>query len=514
MVENKVFFSLRRWNSVCLAAGMIAASAAGFSQEDAETAAQRYAADILSIEVEIPAARRPNQPDKEKVAAARLRDADGSSFEETEGAIRYGTPSEINAVIDEITESGDPRYVDALYDLFQASDSNDIKCKVLDYFAHLKDGCLSDYAVTVLDDPYDEPNSVVEKAFSYVAAVECHEAAPALVKLLESGEETYFSGALSALGKTGGGAEAVYLSEYIRRDDLTAPQRQALMRTLGEMCAVDTWERLSEIAQDGNENVFVRMYAAEAIGKMKLEESVPILIKLYGEGDPNLRQYCVKGLSYFPGSAEAVNAVLQAIRDDHYKVRIEAVKAAGALKLTDAVDFLTYRAKKDPEAAVKKECYPVIAELNTAAGNEFLTGLLSDKKSSDTVKAQAAEALLQSGHAGEAEVAALAREALQDDRRMQLRHTLGKLLIKYGGPAYAEVCAGYVQSKDVTTVSQGLEMYRNSRYESAKPSVASVAEEKKASANRSKARKLLGMDEEDVEPPAAGQGPIPASDAK
>ena len=50
------------------------------------------------------------------------------------------------------------------------------------------------------------------------------------------------------------------------------------MKVLGKLQALSTWEKLCEICQDEEENSFVRMYAAEAIGNMKLPDSIPILV--------------------------------------------------------------------------------------------------------------------------------------------------------------------------------------------------------------------------------------------
>lgn len=459
--------------------------------------------DYLNLIVEIPQKKRPKKPDEEKLSIAMQKDENEEEFEKTKKTIKFGTASEISSVIDEINKNEDPRYLDSLYDLFYLTNSNDIKGKLLEYFGSQEDPCLEDYAVEILDDPYDTPISVVEKCFSYVSSVGCKEAGPALVKILEAGEEKYFNGALNALGKTGGKKEAIYLTEYLKRDDLTVPQRQSLMRTLGAMCAVETWEEVCKIAQDEDENSFVRMYAAEAIGKMKKDDSVPILIKLYEEGDPNMRQYCIKGLSNYQNSEKAKNAILQGIRDDHYKVRLESIKAVKLLKIEDAVEYIAYRAKNDPENVVKQECYPTLAELNTKESNDFLIEQITDAKTSDNVKYQAADALMKLGTVGENEIITLAKESLKDDRRKSLRQNLGKLFIKYARPGYSEICVLYLQSKDTLTQSQGLELYKNAKYELAKPSVIEIANDKNAkSANKKRARKLLGLSEdENVESP-------------
>ena len=448
-------------------------------------------------EVSIPAAKRPRAPDSEKAEEARRRDEDEDTFEKNVNALNFGTPAEIGKLIDDIGEDEDPRYDDALYDLFQATANGSIKEKIIAYFTKRKDPCLEDYAVTILDDPYDSPNALAEKLLNYVSAVECKEAAPALVNLLENGEDRYFNGALAALGKTGGSKEAEYLAAYLERDDLTVPQRQALMRTLGEMAAVETFDAVLEIARDEDENSFVRMYAAEAAGKMKKDEAVPVLLGLLENGDANMRQYCVKGLSYFQGNADAQAAIVQAIRDDHYKVRLEAMDAAEKMNLTEAVSFIVYRARHDAEKPVKNAAYAILARMNTGEAAAFLIERLTDKKAGDGTKAEIAKNLMKEGSVGESEIIALAKEALTEAKHKQLKNELGKLFIKYPRPSYGEICSLYLTAKDSDTVSLGLEMFKTGKYEDARSFVVDIAHDKKAKeSNRKRAAKLAGLEEE------------------
>ena len=155
--------------------------------------------DYLNMEIVIPEKKRPKKPDTEKIKEAERKDEDGEEYAKNQKTIKFGTASEISGVIDKINEAEDLRYYDDFYDLFQITKSNEIKGRILDYFAKQEDDCLEDYAVEILADPYDVPVSAVEKCFNYVSSVGSKAAGPALVKILEAGEEKYFNGALSAL---------------------------------------------------------------------------------------------------------------------------------------------------------------------------------------------------------------------------------------------------------------------------------------------------------------------------
>ncbi len=454
-----------------------------------------------------PADTRPKKHDSSKNYVDRSKDYE----KKCNDILKYGLEGQITELIDELTKNQDNRFVDGIYDLFQETKSVAVKEKILDYFTKLKDSCLASYAVEIINDPYDEKNSIVEKCFKYVSEADIKDANPGLVDLVDKEEDAYFTGALSALGETGGKEEALFLADYLDRDDLNVSQRQSLMRVLGRIKAVETWQKISEIAKDENENTFVRMYAAEAIGAMEKPESEDILVELFESNDPNLRTYVIKGISYF-NDKKSSDLIIQALRDSQYKVRLEAVSAVGKNRIDKAVPFLIFRCKdKDEQKQVKEKCYSVIADLNTSDGNDYLISVLKDKKIGDATKAKVSAALLEYNHAGTKEVIELARSALKSDIQKNLRYALGKEFAKYDRSEFADICAEYIASDDVATQGTGLDIWAKGRYSSVKAAVEEIAKDseeenlteekekpkgyqfgvKKKNANAKKAKRIL-----------------------
>lgn len=448
----------------------------------------------------IPSSKRPKPIDKKKAEAAALKDETKDDDEKNRDTVKYGMASEIATLLDTLIKNDDPRYTEEIYDLFQDSKNSSIKEKVLVYFTKLEDPCLEDFAVELLYDPYDEQASVVKAAFAYVAACKTKEAIKPVRTMVEQENETYFSDAINALGDIGGAEEAVFLTQFLERDDLDVAKRQNIMRVCGKMHAIETWGRMVDIIEDDDENTFVRMYAAEAIGVMEDERSIAVLERNFDATDPNFRQYIVKGISHFPSSKEAQNVVMQAIRDDHWKVRQEAIRSAKQMNLTSAVPFLIHRAKNDAEKVIKEEAYTTLGELNTKEGNEFLISCLTDKKIGDNFKTKAVEVLLkQEKGNGQKEIIELAEKTLADDKLKNLRYAIGKEIAKYDNQAFSSLCVKYLSSKDTTTVSLGLDMYKTGKYSSASATVKAIAMDKKANAsNKKRAMKMLGLEEDDV----------------
>ncbi|WP_147615907.1 HEAT repeat domain-containing protein [Treponema pectinovorum] len=440
------------------------------------------------------AKKRPLKQDKEKIERLEIEYPD--TKKENEETLKYGMEEDIISLIDNLLKNEDVRFVDEVYDLFYSTKNTAIREKILEYFTKLKDPCLEDYAISILEDPYDEKTSTVNAVFNYVQAVKTKAALKPVLALLESDDEKYFTPSLTTIGEIGGSEEAVFLSEYLKREDLTLAQKQNLVKVLGKIKAVETFESLVQMATDEDENSFVRMYSAEAIGSMQKEEAVGVLVKLYEDNDPKLRTYVIKGLSYFPENEEAKKTILQAIRDSHVAVRLEAIEVCKKNDFKEATPFIIYRLEKDKEDSIKKISYDALAFLNTKEGNEYLVKHITDKKVADNPKSRIARALLEYGNAGEKEIIALAEESLTDDRRKSLRYALGKEFAKYGRKSFSEICKKYLESKDSATQGTGLDIYAKGRYEDITPLVRKLvldgAKNSKNNVNATKAEKILG----------------------
>lgn len=446
---------------------------------------------------EIPNSKRPEKPDSEKVKAAKEKDENDSTEKEYSQTIKYGLPSELSDLIDKLIENDDPRFSDDIYDLFQTTKNKSVQEKILKYFTKLEDPCLEDFAVEIINDPYDEKNEIVSACFQYISAVKTKEAVPAVLALIESENENYFNAAIAAIGEIGGPEEAVFLVEFLDRDDLTDAQRQILMRTCGKMHAVETWDRLVDILNDEDENSYVRMYAAEAIGLMEKKESVPVLAEAFSSSDPNLRQYVIKGLLNFPDVVEAKNVIIQGIKDEHWRVRQESIKAVKEMNFKDAVPYLIYRAKNDSEKVIKEDSIKTLAAMNNSEANDFLIEQLKDKKLADGTKKTIVAALIANDFAGEKEIIELALECAEDDKRKDLRYEIGKQLAKKPKASYEPVCLKFLASKDVTTISLGIDIYKNKHFSSAEDVMRNLYNDKKTNSSiKSRIKKILEIEDE------------------
>ncbi len=448
---------------------------------------------------EIPSAKRPKKIEQKNDNNTDSTEDAKKDLENKKNIIQFGKASEVATLLDDLNKNEDYRFSEEIYDLFQETINSTLKEKILIYFTKLEDPCLEDFAVDVMNDPYDEKNSLVKAVFDYISAVKTKCAIPAVISIIEGENESYFNDAINTLAEIGDSSEAMFLAQYLDRDDLSVPQRQSLMRACGKIHAVETWGLLVDIIEDEDENMFVRMYAAEAIGLMKVDKSVKVLTRNFDSTDPNFRQYVIKGLKNFPDNKEACAVILQGIKDDHWRVQQESIKAAKEMNLKSAMPTLIHRAKNDSEKLIKEESFTTIAYLNTEEGNKFLVEQLTDKKIADTTKVKIVQVLMKENNAGKKEIIALAEETLTDDKRKTLRYAIGNEIAKKDDSMYEDLCCKFLQSSDVTTISIGLDMYKKAHYSSAEPIIRRIIDDKKLNANvKKRAAKILGVEYSDA----------------
>ena len=450
---------------------------------------------------EVPPKKRPQPIDKDKAKAAEEKDENEEVPETNRNTIKYGLPSEITKLLDDLMTNDDPRFTEEIYDLFEVTENIQIQQKILEYFGKLEDPCLENFAVTVLNDPYDTKTEVVKACFEYIQKVHTDEAIPAVFTILESDNETYFNDTLSTIGEIGDAQSAISVAEYLERDDLSDAQRQTLMKTLGKLHAVETFDKIVAILENEDENSFVRMYAAEALGLMGKMEAVPVLINTFKDANPNLRQYAIKGLGEFPQNEKAQAAILQGIRDEHWKVRQESINVSKKILDYHAIPYLMYRAENDSERIIKEAAISALPLYNDSNADRFLKEML-EKKLPDNIKIKVVIALLDAEH-GEEEIIALAEKALSDVRMKNLAKGIGNELAKRSKHSYEEICLKYLENKDGDIQNIGLDIYKNYKFSGpVEEKIRSIALDRKSNGSvRNRAKKMLGIEDEEKKEP-------------
>jgi HEAT repeat protein len=426
--------------------------------------------------------------------------AEQSEKEKRLDIIQYGLESEVSELIKTLGDEADYSYNQDLLTLFKGTRSTAVREAILSFFSKQKKDDLRQYALDVLSDPFDLENSTVNAVFAYAEAIGLKEALPSIRKLLENANSEYRSQAISALGKYGEAEDAQYLLDYFdgeipgeEKERLII--RQNVMAALGSLKAVETNARLTEIAADDEENANIRATAAVAIGEMGKPESLPVLLKLFGNSDPVLRASAISGLSHY-ADKDALDTITEGFKDSYYKVRLESIKAAERLKLDNTVPSLFYRAETDPQKTVQLAAYEALGSINSSKTNEWLKAVVLNEKKSEEMRVKALSVLAKNNFGYiSPDLPKLIEPLLKDDKKKWMRYEMGKILANTESQSTDTIALSYLTSKDIQTKSIGLDMFAKNRYGSMKASVEAIAADEKQGALQRRAKKILGIDQ-------------------
>lgn len=144
--------------------------------------------------------------------------------------------------------------------------------------------------------------------------------------------------------------------------------RVLIAEKLGELKSIDAIKPLSTVFEDQTEPKEVRYSTADALGKMKNKEALDSLLKVFlnkEEKEHNLKYVIAIG---FKDNKEfnAVEALIQALKDNDGMLRYKAAQVLGELKVQKSIKALEELLKNDPDKTVRRR---------VARSLEAITGL-------------------------------------------------------------------------------------------------------------------------------------------
>ncbi len=419
-----------------------------------------------------------------------------SEFEEKRSIILYGLGEDILNLITTLQKDDDERFDADLQKIFAETKVPSVRSALFAYFAKKKNECLKTEALMLLENRYDYPKEIVRAAIGYIRDLQIYDGVRYLREILKDGDEDYTDISITAIGKLGKAEDAVFLTELFESEASEDEKKalivkQNIMFALEELHCAETWEFLKTTAEDAEENAYIRAAAAAALGKIGDEKAVTILSSLFEDKDPVLRTAAVKGLAGFK-TEEAQAVLLEAFRDGYYKVRLQAVQSAKEGKNTGAIPYVLYRAKKDPEQAVRTAAAEALSEFADTEADEWAVEAFKDEKTGIAFRLKIAEFYLKNNFdAIYSDVEKETLSSLADKRKNKFAAELGKVISKIENGATAPIAEAFMNHKDASFKSIGLDMFKRNKYASLIQLVSAIASDEKNGALSRRAKDLL-----------------------
>jgi HEAT repeat protein len=132
--------------------------------------------------------------------------------------------------------------------------------------------------------------------------------------------------------------------------------RVLIAKKIGELKSTDTIKPLSTVLEDQTEPKEVRYATARALGKMEEKEALNLLLKVFGNKDEKERnlKYVIVIIFRDNKITIAVDALIDALKDNDWLLRYKAAQVLGEMKIKRAAEDLREVLKKDKEQLVRE----------------------------------------------------------------------------------------------------------------------------------------------------------------
>jgi HEAT repeat protein len=361
------------------------------------------------------------------IIAAPLCADDKAQTEKRRDIIRYGTDSEIAALIGTLRSEKSGDFDDDLVGIAEDTNNNAILIAHFSFFADREQAGLENRALALLENDTgirqgaaDTRNDVVLGAIDYLGKMKNAEAAGTLVSILDGESGPFTASAIRAYGRIAAAADsdeaADYLIAYYHEREPAGETQREIIVAMGETGSKNATAFLVELIDNQEERYVLRMAALDAAAKIGDEAAKEAVVNAVLANDPNVRSSAVAALGAFDGD-DVEKAVLDAFRDSFFRTRLGACAAAGKRKLAAAIPYLRYRALNDEAAAVRDEAVKALGAIGSSAALGVLDEIFENERNPDRVRSLAAEMLVkQNPGASTAKITAALEDAKKKNR--------------------------------------------------------------------------------------------------
>ncbi|MFW5727128.1 MAG: HEAT repeat domain-containing protein [Spirochaetia bacterium] len=327
--------------------------------------------------------------------SAEEEEPEQSLEEQRSLTIQYGIDSQILELISQLKDEKNENYFDPLEELFTETSNTEIQTAVADFFDTLENDNLVEEAFERLAE-YDNLNTkIVLQLTSYLEEYQNDSIAQLFFEMIDDPRVEVASAAIKAIGVSDEPEYTEQLLEMYSQREFRDELKPTLITALGELGDKAAFELLDEIVSDEDESKSLRWRACQALGKIGGEDAFDSISALLYDDDPVLRSYAVNALGYLDHKG-SVDILIDALRDNMWRVRVQAAEALGRKQATKAFEILRYKAQHDPDLRnVRLAAVKAIGELDIGKGYDYLRDLYRDSTAPLGLRSKAIEILVE-----------------------------------------------------------------------------------------------------------------------
>jgi HEAT repeat protein len=223
----------------------------------------------------------------------------------------------------------------------------------------------------------DKSDDVKEAGVFAIQKLKLEEASEDLVKLLKEQDFTknqnLTHNGIAALSELESGKIGFEFLESKFREKTTHNNiRASIALYFGKMKDIRAESVLQDVLVDESEDPMTRAYAANSLGKINSQNSVPKIREVLEKINEiknkfelkrlsNLKMYCIGALVAL-GDSEIMKELVYYAKDDDANIRIRAIKQLAEIDTPEILELLEYKAQRDPSKKVQEVAKKILED--------------------------------------------------------------------------------------------------------------------------------------------------------
>ena len=432
-------------------------------------------------------------------AASAPERPERSIEEQQRDILRFGTETEIAALIQTLRRENADYLNEDLIQIAQGTRNRSILTGVLGFFSDTRTSGLEDRAIRAIRERDQESNDTVMAAINYLGHVQAYFAADILIDLINTGENRFLNTAIRALGRVGGAdieakAEidteidteylklrdrvALFLLDYFENQSPSDENRREIIVALGATGSSEGVPFLVELASNNDERQVLRIAALEAIAAIGDDKGLDAVVVAISSTEPLVRASAVAALGPFSGGA-VDEVIMDAFRDSFYRTRIGAAQAAGQRRLESAIPFLRFRAENDESPLVRDAAIQALGAINNEESMLFLESLFVERRNSDRIRINAADMLLRNDADSFGQKVFTEMQDARRRNQMPLYNGFVRILTTARSPVFEDIALHFIAEGGVIERSLALDLVLNNEFRGLANEVRSLMDERR-----------------------------------
>jgi HEAT repeat protein len=294
-----------------------------------------------------------------------------------EKIIRYGSNKERKEALRELSSmpsDGMEDLIKLVSETLSTDQDNGIKISCLRTLGELDAKSESEKIIPLLKDKSDD---VREVAIQTINRLKINEAANELNELIKNQDFTkpltLTNSAINTLAELENGKiSSEFLENKIKEKNNSVDVRSSIALYYGKTKDIKVESTLLEIANDESEDMNLRAYSINALGKMNSPKATPELRNILGKINESktksdlkkysiLKLYVISALIML-GDKEILKELVIYAKDDDASVRLRAVKQLGEIPDPSVVELIEYKASRDPSKKIQDVAKKIIED--------------------------------------------------------------------------------------------------------------------------------------------------------